>query len=101
MKTIGVKLKSDGDLNIQLDSDTLKMVATKAQLTYQLESSKALAAVDGVTEQWMITDLQLAATQLKNERYQAVEKLSRVRMLFFCFFCFSYIYALTFFIFSS
>ena len=91
-------MKCVEELNIKLDSETCKVVATRVQLTFQLESSKTMVVADGLTKQQIILDLQSGAINLKKERDQAVEKYTRVRMLCFYLLYVSYIYALTFFI---
>ena len=58
-------MKCVRDLNNKLDSETRKVVATRAQLTFQLESPKALVVANGLTKQQMVMDLKLADTKLK------------------------------------
>ena len=80
LKTIEVNLKNTGELNIKLDSEARKVVATRAELTFRLDSTKALAVADGLAKQQVIKDLQAAAVQLKKERDEAVNKHQRVRV---------------------
>ena len=81
-----MNVKNVRDLTNKLGVAEWKVVSTKDHLPFELEKAKAMAELEIASKHRTTTELELSRTYYKKERDQAVLKLTKVRIICWCYF---------------